>query len=123
MYRGKKARTKYIDRRDEEARLQWVAYYLSEGDLDAARELGWHERDGGGPIIAGKAQAGEGGAAAVAIQRRVRAAAARHRCASERRKYRLLLLHCHIENKKAHVIQQCARRRAERNAAATAGLR
>ena len=41
MYRGKKQRDEYRDLRDEEARQQWVDYYVHTGQLDAARELGW----------------------------------------------------------------------------------
>lgn len=43
--RGKAARDEYRDMRDEEARTQWVTYYLAAGDYAQARELGWDEED------------------------------------------------------------------------------
>lgn len=43
--RGKAARDEYRDMRDEEARKQWVAYYLASGDYAQARELGWDEEE------------------------------------------------------------------------------
>ena len=43
--RGSSARLAYRDKRDDEARSQWIAYYLALGDLDSARELGWDEAD------------------------------------------------------------------------------
>eukprot|EP00965_Chrysotila_dentata_P042063 1395534-Pleurochrysis_carterae.AAC.1 len=41
--RGRNARVAYFDAREEEARLQWIEYYVSRGELDNARELGWQE--------------------------------------------------------------------------------
>ena len=41
--RGSSARLVYREKRDDEARAQWVAYYLAMGDLESARELGWDE--------------------------------------------------------------------------------
>jgi len=43
--RGSSARIQYRDKRDDEARSQWIAYYLALGDLESARELGWDEAD------------------------------------------------------------------------------
>ena len=43
--RGSSARLAYRDKRDDEARSQWIAYYLALGDLESARELGWDEAD------------------------------------------------------------------------------
>jgi len=43
--RGKAARDEYRDMRDEEARKQWVAYYIAAGDYAQARELGWDEEE------------------------------------------------------------------------------
>ena len=39
------ARLAYRDKRDDEARSQWITYYLALGDLESARELGWDEAD------------------------------------------------------------------------------
>ena len=43
--RGSSARLAYRDKRDDEARSQWITYYLALGDLESARELGWDEAD------------------------------------------------------------------------------
>lgn len=43
--RGSSARLQYRDKRDDEARSQWISYYLALGDLESARELGWDEAD------------------------------------------------------------------------------
>jgi len=45
--RGSMARVEYRDKRDEEARRQWVAYYLALDDFEQARGLGWDEQEQG----------------------------------------------------------------------------
>ena len=96
MYRGKKQRDEYRDLRDEEARQQWVDYYLQIGDEAQARDLGWRpegeaaavtmadEPPGAPPAAAPAADdaaGGDGGgkeaAAAAAIQAAMRASSVR----------------------------------------------
>ena len=49
--RGNLARDQYKDIRDEEARRQWIKYYVLTGNYAEARGLGWNgvviELDGG----------------------------------------------------------------------------
>ena len=48
--RGSKARLAYRDVRDEEARRQWIEYYVQTGNLAEARELGWDDGEDPAPV-------------------------------------------------------------------------
>ena len=42
--RRRLARREFVDMRDEDARQQWIDYYLSHGVYDEARKLGWDDQ-------------------------------------------------------------------------------
>ena len=48
--RGSKARLAYRDARDEEARRQWIEFYVQTGNYDEARELGWDDGEDPAPV-------------------------------------------------------------------------
>ena len=42
--RRRLARREFVDIRDEDARQQWIDYYVSHGVYDEARKLGWDDQ-------------------------------------------------------------------------------
>ena len=51
LMRGNLARDKYKDIRDEEARRQWLKYYVLTGNYAEAHELGWDDGNTGEPGV------------------------------------------------------------------------
>jgi hypothetical protein len=49
--RGNLARDQYKDIRDEEARRQWIKYYVLTGNYAEARGLGWNDGNAGEPGV------------------------------------------------------------------------
>ena len=51
LMRGNLAREKYKDIRNEEARRQWLKYYVLTGNYAEAHELGWDDGNAGEPGV------------------------------------------------------------------------